>query len=79
MKNGNGFEQHKISILQSIDGVKKVQEKHSEKLEELKVMVIERFAKMDTAIAVMKTKMVFIMIGVTCVLSVGINLIMRAI
>lgn len=54
---GNGFEQHKLSILQSIDDVKKVQEKHTEKLEELKLMVIERFGKMETSVAIIKTKL----------------------
>lgn len=72
--NMNGFNEYKRVILSKIDDLKSGQKDHAEKLDELKVMVIERFAKMETSIAIIKTKVAFIGIIAGGVMSIAINI-----
>jgi len=77
----NGFDEYKRVILSKIDyciknadELKEGQKDHTKKLEELRIMFIERFGKIETSITVMKTKMAFILIAISTGVTIGINL-----
>ena len=77
MKNGNGFNEHKISILQGIEDLKIGQTDTIEKLDELKTMVITKFGKMETSIAILKTKVALYAAIFGGTISVVINVIVK--
>lgn len=73
----NGFDEYKRVILSKIEDLKTGQKDHSQKLDELKIMVIERFGKMETSIAIIKTKVALYAAIFGGVISVIINAVVK--
>ena len=69
----NGFDEYKISILNGIDELKNGQKDTIKKLDELKTMVITKFGKMETSIAIIKTRVAMYAVIFGGVASVLIN------
>lgn len=73
----NGFDEYKRVILSNIDDLKKGQEEHTKKLDELKDMVTEKFTEMGHSITVLKTKVALYAAVFGGAISIGINLIVK--
>lgn len=73
----NGFEEHKNDMLNRLKELKKGQDKHTDKIEELRLQVVKSFGEMETKLAVIKTKVVFITAALSIVLTTAINIVIK--
>lgn len=70
----NGFEEHKRDILNKLDTLQKGHNLQAEKFEDFRLFVVKSFGKMETSIAVIKTKVAFIGIAAGGLMSIAINI-----